>query len=80
MNVLLPGVHTMLIWINEHLSGYKLARKSDSETVASSTFSKTPRPKDASTCGGLWNSWMAGYTIDPLKRLPRGRTDGMNRT
>ena len=68
----LDRVRTFLAWIDEHRASFEVARGSDAETAE-----RELRYLDHSTqearrhMARLVELLLAGYTIDPTKRLPR---------
>ena len=67
----LARVQTFLVWIDEHRAAFEMARDTDPETAES----ELSNLRDATEQGLLYMQRLselilAGYTIDPSKRLP----------
>ena len=68
----LDRVRTYLVWIDEHRSSFKAARTSDPETAESELGNLAHSTQEARKhMARLVELVLAGYTINPTKRLPR---------
>jgi hypothetical protein len=69
----LDRVQTYLIWIDEHRASFEAARDSDPETAESELSNLDHSTREARRhMTRLLELILAGYTINPSKRLPRG--------
>jgi hypothetical protein len=68
----LGKVRTFLRWIDEHRASFEAARASDPDTAERELGFLAHATGEALThVGRLTELLLAGYTIDPSKRLPR---------
>jgi hypothetical protein len=68
----LDRVRTYLVWIDEHRASFEAARTSDPETAESELGNLAHATEEARKhMARLVELMLAGYTIDPTKRLPR---------
>ena len=69
----LAKVQTYLNWIGEHRASYEAYKSSDPELAESEMQNLIHSIQEARIyCDRLTELLLAGYTIDPSKRLPRG--------
>lgn len=69
----LNRTRTLLAWIDEHRASFEAARGSDPETAERELRYLAQSTEDARKyMARLVELLLAGYTIDPAKRLPRG--------
>jgi hypothetical protein len=67
----LSRVQTLLVWIDEHRASFEKARNTDPETAESELCNLRVSTRDAMIyLQRLSELILAGYTIDPKKRLP----------
>src|SRR5262245_26802281 len=68
----LNKVRTYLVWIDEHRASFEAARNSDPKTAESELLNLAHSTQEARKhMARLVELMLAGYTIDPAKRLPR---------
>lgn len=69
----LDRVRTYLDWIEEHRASFEVARESDPETAEQELGYLAHSTREARRhMARLVELLLAGYTIDPSRRLPRG--------
>lgn len=69
----LDRVRTYLAWIDEHRASFEVARSSDPEAAERELGNLAHATQEARMhMARLVELLLAGYTIDPSKRLPRG--------
>ncbi len=69
----LNKVRTYLIWIDEHRASFEAARATNPEIAERELANLTHSTEEARKhVARLVELMLAGYTIDPTKRLPRG--------
>jgi hypothetical protein len=69
----LDRARTYLHWIEEHRSSFEVARESDPDVAARELGYLAHSTQEARIhMARLVELLLAGYTIDPFKRLPRG--------
>jgi hypothetical protein len=69
----LDRARTYLHWIEEHRASFEAARESDPETAERELGNLAHSTQEARLhMARLVELLLAGYTIDPSKRLPRG--------
>jgi hypothetical protein len=68
----LNKVRTYLVWIDEHRASFEAARTADPKTAESELLNLAHSTQEARVhMERLVELILAGYTIDPTKRLPR---------
>jgi hypothetical protein len=73
MGFALDRVQTLLVWIDEHRASYEKHRNIDPESAENELHCLRVATRDALIyLQRLSELVLAGYTIDPRKRLPRG--------
>lgn len=69
----LDRLQTFLVWIEEHRAHYEKCRESDPESAKSELVNlKDSTDQAVKHFQRLKELLLAGYTIDPNKRLPQG--------
>jgi hypothetical protein len=69
----LDRVRTYLVWIDEHRASFEATRHSNPDTAERELLNLAHSTEEAQIhMARLVELLLAGYTIDPSKRLPRG--------